>query len=69
VPAHACADTVFFALYKALMFSIELRHAPLFCGLQTFGKGSVLCYPDNNGGDHVYPTENDADDNGPMQAK
>ena len=23
---------VFFALYKALMFSIELRHAPFICG-------------------------------------
>ena len=68
---------VFFALYKALMFSIELRHAPFFFWItdlsgpdNLFGQllGLPLCHRPSSscyGGYNVYSAKNDTFKHGP----
>ena len=40
---------VFFGLYRALMYSIELRHAPFISGSRPLCQGSLLRDPDRHG--------------------
>ena len=51
---------VFFGLYKALMYSIELRHAPfLLVDTGSIGKRSLLHYAHYHGGNHAHSAEDD----------